>query len=595
MERRRLRRRAARSRRIAPKPRAAGAASRLRPRRHCRLRAARRGPAARLAGELRVRRSACAATRRRTTFRSSSSTRAATTSGGSASAELRVSARLAARSGSSSARSTSPGGRPRTARCGARRRSSSWSRPVVAAARARSGSSGSSCASCRRSRRRCRRRPCRRSSSSAGADARAGDRRRRRRPPGSSDAGAGAAQSSRVDFGEPREFGGLIAALARGRARVALRRRVLGRRRALAHGAPRSTGAQRRHRRASGCPKPRRASAPRPARRAGRRRTRSPSSRCRTSPSARRRTPSSRRSRASAPRGTYPRGYLGEQSYWTLVGVDGGGESGAAVGGRRARGRAAAASRSSRSCVGDARVVGWADVEPRSRCVDGDLPMPGVHLAAAAAGRCASPAFASGRPRRGRGSSRATTLRNLDAIGRCRSTLVLAVRPFQVNPPAQFLTRAGGVERDPRHRVGRRRARGQRQPQGLPADAARRASGTFPFDAGPVAATARDARLDGPSRGPRRARLRLGGARATASTLPPRGRTTRRRRRAALGAGDRTPISSGEAGDGVARRASSAGVAARVARASSSRVAIDVPAAGRPRSPTRCAPPSRTS
>ena len=43
-------------------------------------------------------------------------------------------------------------------------------------------------------------------------------------------------------------------------------------------------------------------------------------------------------------------------------------------------------------------------------------------------------------------------------IGRCRSTLVLAVRPFQVNPPAQFLNAPGGVSAIDDDRVGRRSA-----------------------------------------------------------------------------------------------------------------------------------------
>ena len=35
-------------------------------------------------------------------------------------------------------------------------------------------------------------------------------------------------------------------------------------------------------------------------------------------------------------------------------------------------------------------------------------------------------------------------LRNL-TIGRCQLELVLAVRPFQVNPPSQFLSTVGGT------------------------------------------------------------------------------------------------------------------------------------------------------
>ena len=75
--------------------------------------------------------------------------------------------------------------------------------------------------------------------------------------------------------------------------------------------------------------------------------------------------------------------------------------------------------------------------------------------------------------------------------------LVLAVRPFQVNPPAQFLNTAGGVSRSPTSPGTAQRVAVNAQPQGVPPDAAGRV-GTFPFAAGPSPRTARDAGLDGP-------------------------------------------------------------------------------------------------
>ena len=66
-----------------------------------------------------------------------------------------------------------------------------------------------------------------------------------------------------------------------------------------------------------------------------------------------------------APRGHYPRGFSGEQPNWTIVGVDGGTRDGAAVRGRRARGRAR---RLLDRAVRRRRwpsVVTWADVDRR--------------------------------------------------------------------------------------------------------------------------------------------------------------------------------------------------------------------------------------
>lgn len=140
-----------------------------------------------------------------------------------------------------------------------------------------------------------------------------------------------------------------------------------------------------------------------------------------------------------APRGAYPRGFV-EQPYWTIVGVDGGAapalisEDGAIepvkggwsiepfllVGGRR---------------------YTWADVASTQSLLDNDLPVPAVHWNAGALDLDIE-AFA-------RGTREASTL-----VARYRvanagdapvdATLQLAIRPFQVNPPAQFLNSPGG-------------------------------------------------------------------------------------------------------------------------------------------------------
>jgi hypothetical protein len=142
-----------------------------------------------------------------------------------------------------------------------------------------------------------------------------------------------------------------------------------------------------------------------------------------------------------APRGTYPRGMSGEQPAWTVVGIDGGHESGLL-----SEDGALEVARGGFSIepfvVTDTRVVGWADVETSQALADGDLPIPGVawrrdpwELRVAA--------FASGT----RASSRLVV--RYEVRNRSRRPLslelVLAVRPFQVNPPSQFLSTPGGA------------------------------------------------------------------------------------------------------------------------------------------------------
>jgi hypothetical protein len=145
-----------------------------------------------------------------------------------------------------------------------------------------------------------------------------------------------------------------------------------------------------------------------------------------------------------SPLGMYPRGVSGQQPYWTLVGVDGGSDSGLIgedgaieVGkggfsiepflltGPGATGR-----------------VTWAQVRSTQTLQDGYLPIPTVHwryqdlaldVTALAAGN-AQQAQLMGR----------YTLTNHGRKTRSFK-LVLALRPFQVNPPMQFLNTPGGV------------------------------------------------------------------------------------------------------------------------------------------------------
>jgi hypothetical protein len=148
-----------------------------------------------------------------------------------------------------------------------------------------------------------------------------------------------------------------------------------------------------------------------------------------------------------APRGEYPRGFIGEQPYWTIVGVDGGhdtallGEDGAIELGKgaftlepviTARGKRAT----------------WAGVRATQSLQDGDLPMPSVHWTHPDF-KLDITAFAEPRDDDARLIARYrlanTTREPMDYV------FALRVRPFQVNPPSQFLNTTGGVS--PLHNV----------------------------------------------------------------------------------------------------------------------------------------------
>lgn len=140
-------------------------------------------------------------------------------------------------------------------------------------------------------------------------------------------------------------------------------------------------------------------------------------------------------------RGLYPRGFRGEQPYWTLVGVDGGGESGLI-----SEDGAIELKRGGASIepfvLDNGRLVTWADAEIEQALVEDDLPIPTVtwthddwtlKVTAMAEG---SPDAAAlyGRYDLTNASPRERTL-----------TLALAARPMQVNGPVQFLAVPGGA------------------------------------------------------------------------------------------------------------------------------------------------------
>lgn len=142
----------------------------------------------------------------------------------------------------------------------------------------------------------------------------------------------------------------------------------------------------------------------------------------------------------SAPRGTYPRGIGGEQPFWTVAGdAAGDGEGLLSEDGAFEPGRG--------ECTLEpflfesGRLVTWADVPASQHLESGSLPIPTVRwtrdglaldITAFATDdtsgtRCVRYRITNSSPRRRQG------------------TLFTAVRPFQVNPPAQFLNIAGGT------------------------------------------------------------------------------------------------------------------------------------------------------
>ena len=142
----------------------------------------------------------------------------------------------------------------------------------------------------------------------------------------------------------------------------------------------------------------------------------------------------------AAPRGAYPRGFT-EQSYWTLLGTDGGaasgliGEDGAVELGK------GGISVEPAVMIGTTR-FDWAHVSARQSLRDGYLPIPSV-MWAGPGWRLVTTAFADAN----HGKPRLLARYTLTNTGKTplKPELLLGVRPFQVNPPAQFLSQRGGV------------------------------------------------------------------------------------------------------------------------------------------------------
>jgi hypothetical protein len=145
---------------------------------------------------------------------------------------------------------------------------------------------------------------------------------------------------------------------------------------------------------------------------------------------------------ADAPRGSYPRYFRNLQSYWTILGASGDGRRGLlSEDGALETGQGQFSIEP--FVFTGKRLLTWNDVRRVPRLERGDLPIPSVQWSTDQNLSLTITAFAAGRP--GASSLLARyRLRNESSLP-VRATLFLALRPFQVNPPWQFLGTTGGA------------------------------------------------------------------------------------------------------------------------------------------------------
>ncbi|RZI99379.1 MAG: hypothetical protein EOP39_24800, partial [Rubrivivax sp.] len=141
------------------------------------------------------------------------------------------------------------------------------------------------------------------------------------------------------------------------------------------------------------------------------------------------------------PRGDLPRAFLGEQNYWTVVGVDGGAQRSGLV----SEDGAIELTRGGPSIkpavrLADGRIVTWAQARIEQSLVEHALPVVQwrhadveLRVEAGADGTAKEPSLLA-----------RYTLRNPTSKPQ-RLSLLLTLRPWQVNPPQQFLSTQGGV------------------------------------------------------------------------------------------------------------------------------------------------------
>lgn len=141
-----------------------------------------------------------------------------------------------------------------------------------------------------------------------------------------------------------------------------------------------------------------------------------------------------------APRGAYPRAFLGEEAYWTVVGVPGGGSRSALL----SEDGAVELGPEGPSLVPFLKIgnkgISWADAAI-SQGLDDNLPLPWVQWQAPGV-RLKVGTAAFGGADHPYALVRYAVTNTLKAAQPV--TLNLSLAPYQVNPPAQFLNRPGG-------------------------------------------------------------------------------------------------------------------------------------------------------
>jgi hypothetical protein len=142
-----------------------------------------------------------------------------------------------------------------------------------------------------------------------------------------------------------------------------------------------------------------------------------------------------------SPPGWYPKYFYGKQTYWTLLGINGDTQSGLMNEEGQIEVRKSGFSLEPFIYINDSLVT-WADVNTTQSLLDGYIPVPSVkwergslelNITAYAIGPPGSSAIIERYCVKNRGST--------DINGK----LFVAIRPFQVNPPWQFLNNPGGV------------------------------------------------------------------------------------------------------------------------------------------------------
>ena len=142
-----------------------------------------------------------------------------------------------------------------------------------------------------------------------------------------------------------------------------------------------------------------------------------------------------------APRGTYPRYYSDEQSYWTVVGVPGDHQRALIDEAGMVEPGEGWGSIEPFLYLND-QLVTWNDIEPIQGLEDGYLPIPSVTWTRSGA-QLKVTAFAAGEPGH---SSLWLRYRVSNVFSKpLKGRLFLALRPFRVNPPWQTLNGGGGV------------------------------------------------------------------------------------------------------------------------------------------------------